>query len=146
MTDTRDADRYKFPHLLPGEVPVWREFLRRYGKRYDRFDYDVHVGRGTLPAPGQTDVYSSDYQWITKKRIDVVGWRGRAATIFEVRERASLPLVGQVTGYRELWMMDNPENDPPGMVLVCVRATPDDIYVAQNMGVDIVLVPPPGRG
>lgn len=142
---TRESARIKFPHLLPGEVNVWRSYLLLYEDLFDRFQYDVHVGRGSLPEEGLNDVNTLDFNWLTRKRIDVVGWNGSQPTIFEVREHASLPLIGQLEGYRHLWMRDNPESPVPHKILVCNIARPDDIAVATDQDVTVVVVPPPGE-
>lgn len=132
----------KYPHLLKGEVRHWRAFLRLYEREYDRFEYDVHVGAGSLPQEAQPGVYAKDFQHLTKKRIDVVGWKDGHATIFEVRERASLPLMGQLLGYRALWMRSNPTSEPPAMVMVCSICPPDDLAVMNDNDITVVRVHP----
>jgi hypothetical protein len=135
-----EISRHKFPHLLPGEVRVWRNFLRKYERLWDTFEYDVHVGKGSLPQEDPKGVFQKNYAWLTKKRIDVVGWRGTTATIFEIRSRASLPLMGQLLGYKALWMRANPNSEPPTLYMVCEFCAPDDEAVLAENGIHVVIV------
>jgi hypothetical protein len=162
-----EIDRVKFPHLLPGEVRTWRWFLRDHQNDYDRFDYDVHLGEGSLPqelppgplpavpageagasgplATAAPSVYAENFRWLTRKRADVIGWQGSQPTIFEIRPRASLPLVGQLIGYRHLWMRAHPDSEPPALILVTEFIQPDDqsIFDAEQIPVFIVKPPAP---
>ena len=135
-----EQERGRFPHLLPGEVRVWRAFLRSYEDRWETFVYDVHVGEGSLPQEDPSSVFAQNFKWLTKKRIDVIGWNRDQPTIFEVRARASLPLMGQLIGYKELWMRDNPTSKPPLLIMVCETCPPDDKGVMENQGISVVEV------
>lgn len=135
-----EQERGRFPHLLPGEVAVWRRFLVVHEREWETFEYDVHVGQGSLPQADPANRFQGNYSWLTKKRIDVVGWNGRKATIFEVRARASLPLMGQLIGYKALWMRDNPDAEPPDLMMVCSECPPDDRAVMADQGVDVTEV------
>jgi len=139
---TNEADRIKFPHLLPGETSTWRQFLLLHQTEYDRFDYDVHLGNGSLPQEEKPTVYGTDFQWLTRKRADVIGWQGSLATIFEVRPRASLPLLGQLEGYRYLWMRANKDSLPPKLILVTEFIQPDDLEIFNAHGIPVVVVEP----
>lgn len=136
-----DFRTVKFPHLLPGEVTVWKSFLWSYADTQDRYIYDVHVGEGSLPQENQRTVYGDNFGWLTKKRIDVVGWRGSIPTIYEVRNRFTIPLMGQLIGYKYLWMRQNPESIPPMMIGVCTFCQPDDLDVCRAHDVRVVVVP-----
>ncbi len=135
-----EQERGRFPHLLPGEVRVWRRFLEQFETMWETFEYDVHVGQGSLAQVDPANRFQQNYSWVTKKRIDVVGWNGKKATIFEVRARASLPLMGQLIGYKELWMRANPDADPPALMMVCSECPPDDRAVMENQGIDVTAV------
>jgi hypothetical protein len=131
----------RFPHLLPGEVTVWKSFLSLYAKDYDKFVYDVRVGEGSLPEEVPQDIYTENFRWLTRKRIDVVGWKGSVPTIFEIRGRMTLPLMGQIVGYKYLWMRQNPDSIPPMMAAVCTFCQPDDFDVFRAHDVRVVVVP-----
>lgn len=133
--------RAKFPHLLPGEVTVWRSFLTLYQTQYDRFEYDVHLGAGSLPQENTPSKYGQDFRYLTLKRADVVGWQRDQATIFEVRARGSLPLMGQLLGYRALWMRQNESARPPLMAMVCTFMQPDDQDIFEQNEIAVVIVP-----
>ena len=108
-----EKDKIKFPHLLPGEVTTWRKFLLDHETEYDRFEYDIHLEGGSTPQEAPPDQYAENFRWLTRKRADVIGFKGKHVTIFEIRPRASLPLLGQLQGYRYLWMRQHPESEPP---------------------------------
>lgn len=136
----KEKDKIKFPHLLPGETTVWRRFLERYEDDYERYEYDVHIGLGSLPQAPAGDVWALDFNWLTRKRIDVIGYKGKRVTIFEVRARASLPLMGQLEGYQYLWMRQTGSEIAPNLVMVCEAVPADDLEVFIAHGIDVVVV------
>lgn len=132
-----DKKNVYFPHLLPVEVSVWRNFISAHGHTFDRFDYDVHVGAGRRPGAPAGDVYADNFRDLTQKRIDAIGWTGTYPTIFEVRERADLQVIGKLIGYGRLWERENPMLSAPELALVCRIIGPDDRFVASDKRISI---------
>lgn len=93
----------RYPHMLKNEIAIWEKFMARYGDRFDRFEYDVHVGR-LYP---EHEVLDSEWKKgaaaVYLKRIDVVGFSPDRVEIFEVKQHAGLSALGQVLGYLALF-------------------------------------------
>jgi len=132
--------RHKYPHLLGEDKEVWTRFIFKYPDLFETVDYDVHVGFGIEP-PGEVDIKSAD-QWkdLTRKRIDVVGWKRNTATIIEVKKRVGLPTLGQILGYLFLYRREHPDillNTP---LIVCSSINKDDSDVLQHHGISYIVV------
>ncbi|MBA7520713.1 hypothetical protein ES705_12809 [subsurface metagenome] len=125
----------KYPHLLGEDKEVWTRFVVKFPNRFDTVDYDVHVGTGIIPA-GEVDIKTTE-QWkdLTRKRIDVLGWKGKFAQIIEVKKRVGLPALGQVLGYRFLYQREYPDVFLKQPLILCSRIDKDDSDVLVNFGV-----------
>lgn len=128
-----------YPHLLPIETAVWREFLGKWGDLWDRYEYDIHVGEGIQVGKKGENKYADNFATLTQKRIDAIGWAGNKPTIFEVREAANLELLGKLIGYSVLWERQFPMAESPDIALVCRRIGPDDLSVAASQRIEVYL-------
>ncbi|MBA7604760.1 hypothetical protein ES703_11886 [subsurface metagenome] len=132
--------RHKYPHLIGEDTEVWNRFILKYPDKFDTVDYDVKVGLGaeTTPIEDQT---SKDY-WanLTKKRIDVIGYKNNLVTIVEVKKRASLFTLGQILGYRFLYLREFPELPSVRTLIVAAQISQDDMDTLSHFGIDFVIV------
>ncbi|MBA7523135.1 hypothetical protein ES705_15258 [subsurface metagenome] len=121
--------RHKYPHLIGEDKDVWERFVLKFPNRFDTVDYDIHVGSG-IEIPEEPESKPAQ-QWkdLTRKRIDVVGWKINFATIIEVKKRVGLPTLGQVLGYRFLYQCQNPSTFLSPALIVCSQIDRDDIDV-----------------
>lgn len=138
-----ESKRPTYPHLLPVEVWLWRAFLTKFEDQWDRFEYDVHVGTGADLSAAPPDEFTANFTTLTQKRIDAIGWRAKNPTIFEVRERASLEMVGKLEGYGILFARQFPTVPIPALWLICRFANPDDLAVATMKKIAVARVEPP---
>lgn len=136
------ADRTKFPGLLPAEVLVLKAWLALHETEYDRFDYNFRLGAGLDPGPAYSDAIRRMAIMNSQKRLDAVGYQGNQATIIEAKRRAGLSNIGQAVGYRVLWLRDFPDQPTPRLILVTTSAQPDliDVADAERIQVDFVTV------
>lgn len=132
--------RRRYPHMLGEDVAVWERFVGKFPGRFDSVDYDWRVGDGVAVDPEWDEAYVRMARMLSQKRIDVVGWNGGAATIVEVKDRAGLSALGQVEGYRILFVRDFPTLGTPGVLLVCGRISPDDAAVMVRSGIPVEVV------
>lgn len=95
--------RRKFPHLLPKEVLIWNKFLDVHENEYASFDYDVHVGLGAELPETISPMIRKIASGLTRKRIDVVGYKYNSITIFEIKPDAGLSAMGQCLAYYYLY-------------------------------------------
>lgn len=126
--------------MPPEEESLWDKFLEKYEKEYQYFEYDVHVGKGTPPAPGTPPEYVKMIEATSQKRIDAVGYTDDAITIFEVRPHAGLPSLGALLGYRTLYIDTFKPAKPINLVVVSDIISPDDIKLFADNKIKIILV------
>lgn len=124
-----------YPNLDCKDKEVWDRFIRKYPDRFDTVDYDVHVG-SVIETPEEPESKMSE-QWndLTRKTIDVIGWKNNSATIIEVRNRFGLATLGQVLGYHVLYHRDNPDVLLKPPLTVCSFIDQDVSYVLDNFGI-----------
>ena len=132
--------RHKYPHLIGDDTEVWTRFILKFPDKFDTVDYDIKVGSGTDPNFVQGDKSGEYWAMLTKKRIDVVAWKGDFITIIEVKKRSSLFTLGQILGYRFLYTRENPDAKVVKTLIVCSTIYQDDIDVLNHYGIDFVIV------
>ena len=130
----------KYPHLLGEDVPVWNRFIDKFPDRFNTVDYDVHVGAGIAAPTDEEPTFDRQFRTLTQKRIDVIGWKNNKPTIVEVKYRVGLDTLGQILGYRALYLKENPETLGLPILVVCNIIGPDDKYVLDHFGVSFVVV------
>ena len=132
--------RRKYPHLLGQDYIIWDRFILLYPDRFDTVDYDVHIGSGIMPPEDQPT--SDDIQWqaLTQKRIDVIGWKDNLPTIVEVKYRVSLETLGQLLGYQVLYSEQFPEYQNVPLLCVCAFIAGDDLQLFQHFNIPWVIV------
>ena len=132
--------RSKYPHLIGEDSLIWTKFITLYPERFDTVDYDVKVGQGvdtTIIPEGKYQLYWAE---LTKKRIDVIGYKDNLVTIVEVKKRVGLPTLGQILGYKFLYLREYPEITSLGTLIVCSSIDQDDIDVLEYYGMHFIKV------
>ena len=132
--------RHKYPHLIGEDIEVWNRFILKFPDKFDTVDYDVLVGKGAETEPIPEENYRRFWSNLTKKRIDVIGWNKDFATIIEVKNRATLFSLGQILGYKFLYLREYPEQRAVKTLIVCSTTTQDDIDVFNHYGINFVIV------
>lgn len=119
------------------QTRVTKSWLVQNQARFDRLEFEVHVGQGATPLPEWPDATRDQFRYQTQKRIDVVAWTGEHAVLVEVKRQANVGAIGQLLAYRLLWMAMYPDAGDPGMVIVCETADNDVISSAHAHGIDV---------
>ncbi|MBA7522558.1 hypothetical protein ES705_14677 [subsurface metagenome] len=132
--------KLKYPHLLGEDKGVWERFILKYPDRFDTVDYDIHVGSG-IETPGEPESKPAEqWQELTRKRIDVIGWKNNNATIIEVKKRVGLPALGQILGYLFLYRREHPNIHLFSPLIVCSQIDRDDSDVLRHHGIYFITV------
>jgi hypothetical protein len=134
--------RRTFPGLIPQEAALWRRWLVDHDAEFDRFDYNVAVGKGVDPtgvlgAP-QDDIARAaheQYRQNTRRRIDVVGYKQDETWLFEVEEFPGTRALGQLVVYETLYEDDFAPVATPTLALICVRISDDTRAVTDAQGI-----------
>lgn len=124
-----------YPHLVGTDVPIWDSWIRTHGQYFSGFDYDVHVGQGL--EPNKDSPYPMQAMWIslTRKRIDVVGYRPGEVWLIEVKDRPTVAVIGQCLSYKLLYDTDYHPATPPIPCLVAGSIEPDIETVLIHFGI-----------
>lgn len=131
---------FKYPRMSSEDIKIWQPFLSQEGSKYDRFDYDLKVGSGVLPDLPVPEIFKADFQDLTRKRIDAVGYNKDGATIFEVKPRAGTAALGQLLTYKNLFAQTFPGINIFQLVLVCELATEEEVILYKQYGIIVKIV------
>ena len=88
--------RTYYPHMLADEARIWTKFLQTTQLDFQKITYDVHLGQGILPVPGEPDFMKDLKLAVTRKRVDAVGETAEDIWIFEVKPRIGMSAIGQL--------------------------------------------------
>ena len=121
-------------------MPLWNRFLDRYGAEWSAFEYDVRVGPPSGAARGFDAQTQAVFEALTRLRIDAVGYRGPEIWLLEVKPFAGISAVGQLIGYRELFLRERPEVAEVALGVVTDRFTPAVGEVLASQGIQVWLV------
>jgi len=131
-------------HLRPEEITSLEAWMKS-GLMPDFIDYsfDVRVGKGIEPPPDIQEPWRSMWLYLTKRRIDLLGWTKDSVWIIELKGRADLAGIGQLLGYREL-IKTTYKVLPENIVLAYVAYDfPTDVRdSAQRLGIKVYDVSP----
>ena len=132
--------RYKYPHMIGEDREIWSRFIDMFPDRFDTADYDFRVGKGMVTDPSWPEYMKVDAIALTQKRIDVLAWKGEQPTIIEVKKRVGLSALGQVLGYKVLFMKYFSHFQDPEMLIVCEKISIDDhdVLEGNRIPVDVV--------
>jgi len=130
----------KYPHLMKEEVDIWERFIAKYPDFFDSVDYDVKVGKGREYKTVPDDAYKKDLIELSKKRIDVVGYKNKEVFIVEIKPNALLESIGQLLGEQYLWIKDFQYRGKVSMLLITDRENPDMRELTKKFKIEYIIV------
>ncbi len=130
----------KYPHLLGEDKIIWDRFIDSFPDLFDTVDYDIHVGSGILPLDETNEKMTEQWRQLTRKRIDVIGYKNGIPTIIEVKNRVDLGTLGQVLGYRFLFSLEHPSLSLTTLIVVTADCGPDDLAILNHYEVNCFIV------
>lgn len=107
------------PHMLKEDVPVWYDFLDRYGYMFKALYYDCLLGGPEYTEEQLKDPMTRMWRQNLSKRADAIAELENEVWIIEVADFPGLRAVGQLNTYRALWMEDPKIMKPEKPILVC---------------------------
>ncbi|MBA7554538.1 hypothetical protein ES705_47162 [subsurface metagenome] len=127
--------RGKPPHMLAPDIPVWYDFLDKWGNQFQKLYYDCLLGGPDLSPEELKDPFVRMQRYLASKRADAIAELENEVWIIEVTFDAGLRSIGQVQTYRTLWLRDPKIMKPEKCVLVCGRISPDFLDAASMYGI-----------
>jgi hypothetical protein len=140
----RLTDRVTLPGINPDEVPVTREWIRRYGHDYDELRFNVRVGVGIRLQGAYPEKFVDDWYQRTRLKPDLVAFTApRFSTIIEAKIQWLNDAVWQLLHYRDLYVAEFPEHEIR-LVGVCTAYTPQAALLASESGIRLHVFGFPG--
>lgn len=132
-----------YPERTGRESAVIREWLNRYLHDYERIMFSVRVGVGQTPDPSHLIGVQRASVQSTRKRVDILAWRGGRVTLVEVKERVTHHALGQILAYQHLLLEEDPALDFEALVAIGRYSDVDTVRVLNAAGVTVLLYPVP---
>lgn len=130
------------PQLTPLDLAVWRRFLLLRPTMFDRFEYQVRVGKGQPLPASATDADQRNWAALTEKRVDAIGFNADGITIIEVKPRGGPSALGQALVYRDLYREKFRPAQTLSALVVCSYIDDDVRLSALRLGVSFYAVGP----
>jgi len=97
-----ESKKRSYENMSTVSADLWRRWLELYEDRFDRFYYNVRVGAGVRPPADVSDAMKRAWWADTALRIDAVGERENQTWVFEIAERPSVKILGNLQLYVHL--------------------------------------------
>lgn len=130
----------RYPHLLPPDVPVWERYLASVGGQHELIEYDIRVGLGRDPGPAYSANIRAMALDLSFRRIDAVAHNRGEIVVIEVTTAIGMTALGQIQVYPILYRLTFMPSLPICGLLVAEGFESDLRVVADQMGVEYVLV------
>lgn len=132
----------RYPGRFPGEHEVIADWAPNAVVFYDRIAFDVRLGLGAEPPAGAVEPWRTNAIEGTQKRADIIAWLPQGIVIIEAKNRATTDALGQLIGYRALWLEANPSIPVLAIEVICRRINDDDLFIMQSSGVTVRVFEP----
>lgn len=129
----------KYPHLGPEDAAIWERFIGKNPGEFKGVEYDVKVGEGRDYSQYPDDEYKADMIHLSRKRIDVVGFRHNETYVIELKPRASFSAIGQIIGLTKLYEDETLTANKILPVIITDEVLPDMLNLCGQMGVLLLL-------
>lgn len=131
-----------YPERTDRESAVIRDFLMAHLHEFSRVEFSVRVGQGQAPDPAHLDGVQANTVFSSKKRIDLLCWRGPIPVLVEAKERVQPGALGQIQTYRNLFLEEHPDAPEPELVVIGRYSDADTLPSLSAAGVTVYLYAP----
>lgn len=126
--------------MKPGDVAIWERYIEKYPDAYDKVQYDFWVGSPPPFNPIVNEATEGSADGLYRRKIDVVGYKNDTIDIIEVKPRAGASAIGQVKGYKRLFVRDEkPKKEPQAIILTDILDV-DMLDLTRGEGVLLFIV------
>ncbi len=133
------ARRNKYAGMAPLDREIWERFIDANPSAFDAVAYNVHIGEGTPLDTVVNRETGGDINPLYQKKIDVLGKTNAGFVIVEIGPRAATGKIGQVKGYRSVFVRDFKPAQPVKAIVLTDILMPDVEFVGKEEGVEIII-------
>lgn len=126
--------------MKPADVAIWERFIAKYPSAYEYCQYDFNVGDPPPFNPMNDDGEDLNQDTLYRLKIDVVARKGKEIDLIELKPKAGPSSIGQIRGYRHLYIRDELPTEKINMVIITDQLMPNMEYIAKTEGVQIVII------
>jgi len=130
----------RYDGLGPTDTELMTAFLKKYGGRYEKAEYNIRVGQGLQLGKEYTESIRIAAKALTQHRIDACFWDDKRLYIAEAKAYAGTTALGQLLTYEILYRKTYHYKGPIQLILITDSLQPDmeEVFTAYN--IDIFLV------
>lgn len=133
------ARRNKYAGMAPLDREIWERFIDANPSAFDEVAYNVHIGEGTPLNTVVNKATGGDINPLYQKKIDVVGKTNAGIVIIEIKPRASTSAIGQVKGYKLVFVRDFKPTEQVEAIILTDSLMPDTEFVAKEEGIKVII-------
>lgn len=131
---------YKYTHMSVADRAIWERYVAKFPNAYKSVQYDFRVGDPPPFNPLGNDGADLNQDALYRLRIDVVGSTGTSIDIIELKPNAGPSTIGQVKGYKTLYVRDEQPTRQVGMLIITDKIQPNMKFLCEQEGVRIIEV------
>ena len=132
--------RHFYPNVREAETVIWDRFLVAFPEAYDEVIYNLKLGAGADIPEDTLPNIAAGFKQLTQHKIDVIGFKGNNIDIIELKPYAGTRAIGQVIGYRDLYISHIDPGSNPGLVIVTDIERPDTKLICEKQGIKLIIV------
>ena len=131
---------YWYPHMKPRDVAIWERFIDKYPDMYSSCVYDFEIGDVPEFIASAADEADRKQASLYKWKIDVVGMTPNRIDLIELKPDAGASAIGQIEGYKEIYIRDEKPTQPVGLCIVTDVEKPNMRYLCEQKGIKLFVV------
>jgi hypothetical protein len=131
----------RYPNMARNDAALWERYLKQSAAVWRAVTYDIRLGGQEVTDPNATELEKYMWRKNTAERIDVVADRITEQWVIEVRPNAKLGALGSAIGYVLLGQREPWTTLPLVPAVLTDNIAPDVRWVADQLGVQIIIVP-----
>lgn len=132
--------RTNYPHISMRDKAIWERFIDKYPDAYKQCQYDFHIGDAPPFNTLDDDDTDRNQDMLYRLRIDVVAGSPLGIDLIEIKPDAGVSAIGQLEGYKSLYIRDEEPTVPVGMILLTDKERPNMAYLCKEKGIKLIIV------
>lgn len=132
--------RFKYTHMSEADKIIWERFIEKYPNAYNSVQYDFRVGDPPPFNPMGENGEDLNQDALYRLRIDVVAKMAGNFDIIEIKPKAGPSTIGQVKGYKSLFLRDEKPTGQVRALIITDQKMPNMEFIANKEGIVLIVV------